>query len=504
MFALIGGLGGPESTLPWQIQSAFACVLCARSLTVTIYHWYRSTLAAKALTLITKLLKSNFDFDFTFNYFDNNYYLPLVSSSKNEQYSQSQIKRHDQLIKVLQYLCKLEKFGVSDWKDLPDSVLIQIFRTDDICRRLASLMMRPSIELLKYGKKRTVSILTDQPDLDLPKRLARLWPKLLELPSIGRYDSSALLYNSRDIFPFAISVIIPAFRENGTELSSKLDRLFQGCLHPHEVEIIVTDAGGCTDMSKAYEEHFIIPYTEPLTIRTSEAKWGRAVYAKFDEGGGRGPCLNFGASIANGQLLCFLHADTILPQDWDNKLVQTLRNVDHNGRYPNSCAFSFGIDTSPKGLKGGTYPPGIKAVEFTANLRSRLFSLPYGDQCICIAHTIFRFLGGFPDQCLMEDYVLVSLLRQRAALMHERNPQGDSLERLKIITGEPALCSPRRWQQFGVLRVTYLNSKYVNLYAAGMSADELFCKYYGSLPPHRESQQSPWEIKLSRIINEKS
>jgi hypothetical protein len=37
------------------------------------------------------------------------------------------------------------------------------------------------------------------------------------------------------------------------------------------------------------------------------------------------------------------------------------------------------IDTTREGLNGGSFPPGIRAVEVTANLRCQLWSLPYGD-----------------------------------------------------------------------------------------------------------------------------
>ena len=97
----------------------------------------------------------------------------------------------------------------------------------------------------------------------------------------------------------------------------------------------------------------------------------------------------------------------------------------------------------------------------------------------------------------MEDYELVALLRKRAALITSPAP----LERLKIIPGEPSLCSPRRWQKFGVLYVTFMNSKFVNKYAGGMSPDFLFSHYYGQSPPARRNSLSPWEIQMDVMIH---
>jgi hypothetical protein len=91
----------------------------------------------------------------------------------------------------------------------------------------------------------------------------------------------------------------------------------------------------------------------------------------------------------------------------------------------------------------------------------------------------------------MEDYELVSLLRRRSALLHKFGIK--EKEGLIIIGGPPALCSPRRWQQFGVLYVTFMNSKFVNLYVGGFSPDDMFQLYYSSPPPERSSEVAPWE-----------
>ena len=148
-------------------------------------------------------------------------------------------------------------------------------------------------------------------------------------------------------------------------------------------------------------------------------------------------------------------------------------------------------------------PPGIRAVQTTANLRTYLFSLPYGDQVLSLHACTFHFLGGFPDQCLMEDYELVSLLRRRATLFAVSHKPGlIAREALTIIQGDPALCSPRRWQKFGVMYVTYMNSKFVNLYAGQrkMDPDELFQLYYGKAPPKRCAVISPWEAELANQL----
>jgi hypothetical protein len=47
-----------------------------------------------------------------------------------------------------------------------------------------------------------------------------------------------------------------------------------------------------------------------------------------------------------------------------------------------------------------------------------------------------------------------------------------------------------------------MNSKFVNLYAGGMTADDLFALYYGRQPPPRQSEKSPWELDLEELMQD--
>ena len=190
------------------------------------------------------------------------------------------------------------------------------------------------------------------------------------------------------------------YREDGRNVKSKLTKALQTCCNPQKVQVIVINAGLCNGLEQEVGRM---------------QGWGELQVIAFTDGGGRGPCLNFGANQASGRVYTFCHSDTTLPAHWDFKAIAALdeRHFDGSVR-ANSCAFSFGIDTSEAGLEGGPHPPGIKAVETTANIRTHLFSLPYGDQVLSVPAVVFDYIGGFPDQCLMEDYELVSLLRRRA------------------------------------------------------------------------------------------
>eukprot|EP01083_Nonionella_stella_P068646 182464_1 len=150
--------------------------------------------------------------------------------------------------------------------------------------------------------------------------------------------------------------------------------------------------------------------------------------------------------------------------------------------------FSSATSGSDSKSSSSTYvPPGIRAVETLANIRSEIYSLPYGDQVISLLKNVFDFLGGYPDQCLMEDYELVTFIRRRAAFLpammedycletnceiDDEQDQREALawerEEVKIIPGRPSLCAIRRWQKFGVAYVTFMNYNFVTKYRGGM------------------------------------
>jgi hypothetical protein len=97
-------------------------------------------------------------------------------------------------------------------------------------------------------------------------------------------------------------------------------------------------------------------------------------------------------------------------------------------------------------------------IEKLANLRSRLFRMPYGDQAIIVAADLFHDLGGFRNLPIMEDWDLVARLRKRGRIR---------------IAEAPIITSSRRWDKFGVLRTTALNQIIVLGYVIGVNPSRL-------------------------------
>lgn len=172
--------------------------------------------------------------------------------------------------------------------------------------------------------------------------------------------------------PAPISIVIPTLN-SGETLPATLGALMEG-LHGGLIrELIITD-GGSTDQT-----HEITDEAGAETVTGPASRGGQLVR---------------GCRVAKGEWLLVLHADTILQEGWSKAVA------DHLGS-GNPAAFRLAFRAS------GFAPTWVAG---WANLRSRLFSLPYGDQGLLVPRAMYQSAGGFPDQPLMEDVALARSL----------------------------------------------------------------------------------------------
>jgi cellulose synthase/poly-beta-1,6-N-acetylglucosamine synthase-like glycosyltransferase len=112
-----------------------------------------------------------------------------------------------------------------------------------------------------------------------------------------------------------VSIIIPAYNEAACIKQTLLSAASR-CSDRVNTEMIVVDAGGqdgtMTLVSQIAED-----------IKT---KYGISIRYDVKASGGRGPTLNAGAKVARGNILLFLHADTLLPVGYDEMVRKELRN----------------------------------------------------------------------------------------------------------------------------------------------------------------------------------
>ncbi|MCF8057525.1 MAG: TIGR04283 family arsenosugar biosynthesis glycosyltransferase [Desulfocapsa sp.] len=163
---------------------------------------------------------------------------------------------------------------------------------------------------------------------------------------------------------------------------------------------------------------------------------------------GRGAQLNLGAAAAVSPLLLFLHADTILPQDFATAITKCLTN-------PDTILGAFSLNVEQAG-------PLLKLICKGANIRAGLFKLPYGDQSLFLRKKDFPAIGGFPEIEIMEDYVFVKRAKKRGNIVTLR---------------QTVTTSSRRWQNLGPIRTTLLNQLVVLGYHLGVSPKKLALFY---------------------------
>jgi rSAM/selenodomain-associated transferase 2 len=180
--------------------------------------------------------------------------------------------------------------------------------------------------------------------------------------------------------PAPISVIIPTLNAAPT-LSGTVAALFEGLEAGLIRELIISD-GGSTDATLEMADEF------------------GAVVVKGDAG--RGGQLKRGAEIAQAQWLLFLHADTWLEKGWAECVQRHIQTQD--------TAACFRLRFRASGV-------GAAFVASWANLRTRLFGLPYGDQGLLISRRLFDEIGGFQDIPLMEDVAMARSLKGRLLLL---------------------------------------------------------------------------------------
>lgn len=192
-------------------------------------------------------------------------------------------------------------------------------------------------------------------------------------------------------------------------------------------QVIVAD-GGSTDETVAC--------AAACGVQVMRAQRGRALQ------------MNAGAQQASGEVLLFLHADTLLPPQADVLVLQALA-----AGGPVWGRFDVRIAGRARLL------PVIAAL---MNLRSRCTGIATGDQAMFITRAAFDAVGGFPAQPLMED------IEMSARLLKLSRP---ACLRAQVVT------SGRRWETRGVWRTVLLMWRLRLAYWCGVAPERLATLY---------------------------
>ena len=218
--------------------------------------------------------------------------------------------------------------------------------------------------------------------------------------------------------PPTLSVIIAALNEENLVAEAVSSALSAGAS-----EVIVVD-GGSSDRTaqRAADAGATVLETERMRARQ----------------------LNAGASKATGDVLLFLHADTVLPEGASQAVLTAI----DRGALFGGFRIRFREQTS--------------LLRFTAwmiNRRSALTRCPWGDQAQFIVRAAFE---GFREIPLMEDYELAIRMKRRG---------GNVLLPLHVTT------SGRRFLERGFVRSWLTNWWLILLYRLGVEPEKLARMY---------------------------
>ncbi len=216
-----------------------------------------------------------------------------------------------------------------------------------------------------------------------------------------------------------LSIIVPMLNESES-IAATLKRLRASA---PDAEIIVVD-GGSADGSPDAARGFC-----DILIRSPR---------------GRARQLNAGAARASGEVLAFVHADTLVPSTFAADIDAAVSN-------PRVVGGRFDLQLDAAG-------PACWLIGRLISLRSRISRTGTGDQAIFVRRRIFDAVGGFPEMDICEDLDFARRLKRAGSIACLRS---------RVVT------SARRWQRGGLIR-TVLRMWIIRFcYLAGVSPARL-------------------------------
>ncbi|RKD29025.1 TIGR04283 family arsenosugar biosynthesis glycosyltransferase [Thermohalobacter berrensis] len=215
-----------------------------------------------------------------------------------------------------------------------------------------------------------------------------------------------------------ISIIVPVLNEE-----KSIERVLEGLNRLEgEKEIIVVDGG-----------------SRDKTVEIA-SKYAKVIKSRK----GRAYQMNKGAKEAKGDILWFVHSDSILDKSSLKEIEKTVSNGCIGGGF--SLYFSD-YNTA-----------FMKFVSITSNWRAKYLKLFFGDQGIFVKRDIFNKLGGYPEIDIMEDWEFSRRLSKEG--------------KIKILE-VPIGTSARRFKKGGPLKTLLLMHKIKVLYLLGVPPSRL-------------------------------
>lgn len=167
---------------------------------------------------------------------------------------------------------------------------------------------------------------------------------------------------------------------------------------------------------------------------------------------GRACQMNDGATLATGDVLLFLHADTRLSPG----ALDALRDAMADPTVAGGC-FRTAFDLDPG--RDGFSPVGRTFMRlWESRLWMRWHRFAFGDRALFVRRSVFQSMGGFPEQPIFEDLDAVRALRRHGRF---------------VFLDAEVTTSARRFRQVGAVRQQLRNLSLWTAWNVGVSPSRL-------------------------------
>ncbi|TVQ11600.1 MAG: glycosyltransferase [Balneolaceae bacterium] len=218
-----------------------------------------------------------------------------------------------------------------------------------------------------------------------------------------------------------LSIIIPVLNEAGSlpVLLKRLNELLAGSA---EYEILVCDGGSTDHTARIAGEHgaTLIACARP----------------------GRAYQMDAGARAATGDILYFLHADTLPPDGFHHLIIRAVANGAGSGCFR---------------LRFEQRHPILTFYSWFTRFNTRY--LRFGDQSLFVKKEVYAATGGFvTDLIVMEDYEFAGRLIDKSRF---------------VVLEASVVTSARKYRENGIIRLQLIFTMVYLMYMAGASQDTL-------------------------------
>lgn len=228
------------------------------------------------------------------------------------------------------------------------------------------------------------------------------------------------------------SIIIPAYNE-ADQIAQTISKTL-AALGSQHAEIIVADGGSTDDTARIAEGC-------GATVVQSEKK-------------GRAAQMNIGASVAQYNLLYFLHADSIPPNDFGTQILNA-----HTAGAKSGC-FRLAFDHDHWFLKANAW--------FT---RFNVNAVRFGDQSLFVTKDVFEKSGGFrEDLVMMEDQEIIHRLKKHGRF---------------VVLNDYVTTSARKYLDNGVYRMQGVFYRIWAMYYLGFKQEQMLKVYKRLIKKHK-------------------